>query len=86
MSTILSHVDSGSNVLLVTSPDMLHNAMPCDKTVGNAGGGNTSTTHIGELHLLLETSLNKNLLVTMKQTHTMPSNQHNALGLSPFLY
>ena len=84
VSRILSHVDSGSNVMLVTSPAMLHNVTSCDKTVGNTGGGNVATTHIGELHLLLETSLNKKLLVIMKQTYAMPSNQHNTLGLSPF--
>ena len=78
------HVDGGSNVMIVASTSLLHNAMQTTNEVGNTRGGTAKTTHAGDMHMLLE-SVDKQVLIKMKQACFMPSNNHNTFGLSKFL-
>ena len=78
------HADGGSNVILVTSPSLLHNVIKTTNKICNTGGSTASISHTGELHMLLDTP-NKKILMSMKQAYVMPSNNHNTLGLSLFL-
>ena len=78
------YFDAGSNVTLVASNPLLHNVMQTNNEVGNIGRGTAKTTHIGGLHMLLET-IYKQLLLIVKQACVMPSNNHNTFGLSTFL-
>ena len=80
----MTHVDEGSNVILVTSPSLLHNVIKTTNEVGNTGGGAASTTHTGELHMLLDTPT-KTILLIIKQAYVIPSNDHIKFYLSPFL-
>ena len=59
---MLMHAGSGSNVVLVASPSLLHNVKQTSSKVGNAGGGANKTTHAGDLRMLLETHDRKTLL------------------------
>ena len=55
-----------------------------ENEVGNTGRGSAQTTHAGDLHMFLET-VDKTMLLIMKQAHAMPSNTHNTFGVSQFL-
>ena len=76
--------DGASNAIFVVSPSFLYNAIKTTSEAGNTRGGIASTTHTGELHVLLVTP-SKQIILMTKQSCVMPSNDHNTLGLSPFL-
>ena len=65
MSSMMMRVDCGSNVMLVTSPSLLHDVVQTSNWIGSTGGGTAKTTHTGDLHMLLETH-NKQTLLLMK--------------------
>ena len=83
-SSIITRVDGGSNVTLVTSPSLLHNVMQTTNEIGNTGGGTAKTTHSGDLHMLLKT-VDKKVPLTTKQACVIPSKKHETFGLSPFI-
>ena len=62
-ASIMMHVDVGSNVILVTSPSLLHNVIKTTNKVSNTGGGTVCTTHIDKLRMLLDTPTNTILLI-----------------------
>ena len=78
------HVAGRSNVIIVTSPPLLHNFVQTTNGVGNTGGGTAKTTHVGDPRMLLET-VDKQVILIMKQAYFMPSNNRNTFGFSPFL-
>ena len=49
------HMNCGSNIMLVTSPSLLHNSIQTGSKVGNTGRGAAKNTRIGYLHMILET-------------------------------
>ena len=64
MSSVITRVDSGSNVILVTSPSFLYNVTQTTIEVGITEGGTAQTAHVGDLHMTLED--NNTVLLTMK--------------------
>ena len=50
-SSIIMHVDSGSNVTLVASLSLFHNFIKISNKAGNTGGVTAKTTHTGDLNV-----------------------------------
>ena len=70
-SSTIMHIDGGSNAILVTSPSVLHSTMQTVNEVGNTGGGIAQTTHVGDLHMMIET-VDRTVLLVMKQSCVVP--------------
>ena len=77
------HSDTGSNVCLVTTTDLLHNWVKCKGIANGTGGGKAAVTACGELYALFKIdSLEHKIII--ERCYVMPSNKHHTLGLAPF--
>ena len=80
---LLKHSDSGSNVCLCTSTDLLHNWTDYVGLVNGTSGRKSKVIAHGELHALF-TMENAKYRITIERCYVMLSNRHHTLGLDPF--
>ena len=79
---MLTHMDYGSNFMLVTSLSLLRNVKQTKNKIGNTRRGEDKPTYIEYLHMLLENG-NKQMLLIMNKACVMPLKNRNVFGLSP---
>ena len=76
-------VNSGSNICLVTSKELLHNIIQYRGKVEVTENNSTTVMDYGDLYLLIRNN-KKQYLVIIYRYYIMLSNKYNILGLSLF--